>query len=281
MSLDLQYISQDPQHLPERPASTEGFSLENHGESIFGTVLIPGGAAVDVYPGIVLLHGFPGYTSTFDLAQNLRRAGLVVVSPYYRGCWGSGGRYTFSGAIDDAVRTASWMHEESTAKTYHVDRDKLFFIGHSMGGFISVNATRRLPWIKGTAVMSPYDLAGRAEAGDAALDQLIRESVPVMNVESAEALAADAKMCAKKGWAISDAFEDVKDRNLYFIGASQDDIAPAEQMIEPLWNQLTAHETKALQNYDTLPAGHGYDDRRLTVSAMFAAWIQRVLYSLT
>ena len=48
-------------------------------------------------------------------------------------------------------------------------------------------------------------------------------------------------------------------------------------MIEPLWNQLSRHQTTAVQDYDTLPTEHAYNDVRLTVSRMFAQWIDKVL----
>ena len=58
---------------------------------------------------------------------------------------------------------------------------------------------------------------------------------------------------------------------------SDDDVAPAKTMIEPLWAQLENHETAAIQNYDTLPTEHAYDNVRLTTSRMIAQWIDKVL----
>ena len=48
-------------------------------------------------------------------------------------------------------------------------------------------------------------------------------------------------------------------------------------MIEPLWTQLENHESAAIQNYDTLPTEHVYDNVRLTTSRMIAQWIDKVL----
>ena len=229
-------------------------------------------------PCVIICHGFPGFASTFDIAQNLRRTGLVVISFSYRGSWGSQGNYTFSGAIDDAVCVAEWVHDEKNAAQYHIDRNNIFFIGHSMGGFVSINVTRRIPWLKGTAVMSPYDLPYWPAHGlDAAMHELIDSSLYVLHVESPEAIYRDVEYCCQQGYGIFQAFEDIKDRNLYFIGASQDDVAPAKTMIEPLWNQLSQHQTTAVQDYDTLPTEHAYNDVRLTVSRMFAQWIDKVL----
>ena len=107
--------------------------------------------------------------------------------------------------------------------------------------------------------------------------ELIDSSLYVLHVESPEALYEDVEHCCCQGYGIWQAFEDVKDRNLYFIGASEDDVAPANTMIEPLWTQLQNHETTAIQNYDTLPTGHSYDNVRLTTSRMIAQWIDKVM----
>ena len=78
---------------------------------MYGTALIPGGEKEQVYPCVILCHGFPGFASTFDIAQNLRRTGLVVISFSYRGNWGCLGNYTFSGAFDYAVCVDLWAND--------------------------------------------------------------------------------------------------------------------------------------------------------------------------
>lgn len=203
----------------ERPASLESLVFSIDGYQVYGTALIPGGEKEQVYPCVILCHGFPGFASTFDIAQNLRRTGLVVISFSYRGNWGSQGNYTFSGAIDDAVRVAEWAHDEKNAVRYHIDRNNIFFVGHSMGGFVSINATRRLPWVRGTAVMSPYDLPYWPQHGLAApMRELIDSSLYVLHVESPEALYEDVEHCCRQKYGIWQAFEDIKDRNLYLSG---------------------------------------------------------------
>ena len=116
-----------------RGATLESLVFSSGGYQVYGTALIPGGEKEQVYPCVILCHGFPGFASTFDIAQNLRRTGLVVISFSYRGNWGSQGNYTFSGAIDDAVHVAQWAHDEKNAVRYHIDRNNIFFVGHSMG----------------------------------------------------------------------------------------------------------------------------------------------------
>ena len=279
MKLQIENIKNDPQwEKEERSASLESMTFLSGGSQMYGTVLIPGGKKNQTYPCVVLLHGFPGFAATFDIAQSLRRTGIVVISFFYRGSWGSQGNYTFSGAGDDAVCVAEWAHREDIAAQYHIDRNNMFFVGHSMGGFVSINATRRLPWIRGTAVMSPYDLPyWPLHQETEPMKQVIDENLYALHIESSAAIYQNIDYCCQKSYGIFQAYEDLKDRNLYFIGASQDDVAPAAKMIEPLWNQLQQHTTDALQAYDTLNTNHAYDDKRLIVSELFAKWIEKVL----
>ncbi len=277
--LHIDNIAEDPVCRPgDRPASLEELVVASGCADVYGTVLIPGGAPEETYPCAIVLHGFPGHASTFDIAQNLRRTGLVVVHFSYRGCWGSQGTYSFSGAIQDAVQVAQYLRQCDVAQTYHINPRHIFLIGHSMGGFVAVNTARRLPWIQGIALISPYDMPGFIERRqERLLYQLIDASLYVLHVGYPGALYDDAHHCYEAGYGISHAGEDLKDRNLYFIGAARDDIAPACEMIKPLWQQLCRQPTQAVRQFDQIDADHAYNDKRLTVSRMLAQWIQRVL----
>lgn len=277
--LDEQYVSHDRvyQQGDIRP-TIEALDILSNQSHIYGTILTPGGKKGVKHPCAVLLHGYPGHTSTFDIAQALRRAGVVAVSLFYRGCWGSEGMYTLSGLIDDAVAAATWMRNEKTAEQYAVDRNAIFFIGHSMGGFAAINATRRLSWIRGTALLAPYDFSALMQQGhDEAVKELLASGANVLRVQRVDDLYDDAKQCYNAGYGFTHAYDDLKDRNVYFIGAARDDIAPVQVMIEPLWEQLKRHHSPAVQQYDVLDADHGFDEARLTVSAGLVRWMQKVL----
>lgn len=279
MILDEQYVNHDRVYTEGdvRPALDE-LDIISGQSHLYGTVLTPGGPKGDKHPCAILLHGYPGHTSTFDIAQALRRAGAVAVSLFYRGSWGSEGMYTLSGLIEDAAAAAAWVRAEETAEKYAVDRDAVFFIGHSMGGFAAINAARRLSWIRGTALLAPYDFSAWMQRGnDDAVKELLASGAKVLHVQSADALYEDAKRCQQAGYGFAHAYEEMKDRHLYFIGASRDDIAPVQVMIQPLWNRLKRHASLAVQQYDLLDADHGFNEARLTVSVRLVRWMQAVL----
>ena len=126
MTLHLEYMYQDPPCRPgEIPPALEGLSILSGGGDahIYGKVMTPGRPPGERRPCAILLHGYPGYTSLFDIGQGLRRMGAVAVSISYRGCWGSEGQYTLSGIIEDAVAAAEWARTTETASKYGIDTD--------------------------------------------------------------------------------------------------------------------------------------------------------------
>src|SRR5688572_655625 len=54
------------------------------------------------YPAVLAFHGFPGILKNEDIAAELCRCGHVVFMPFFRGCWGSEGRFSAAGMQDDA-----------------------------------------------------------------------------------------------------------------------------------------------------------------------------------
>ena len=131
---------------------------------------------------------------------------------------------------------------------------------------------RRIAWIKAGGCMAPYDMPWFVENDEV---QSFRDLLPegaCLKQESPTSLFENAQACYKE-LAFSQAFDDLKDRNLYFIGGKKDFLAPPATMIEPLYNKLKAHETTAVQKYDLLDSDHSFSDMRITMCTMVGKWI--------
>ena len=241
---------------------------------LIGFLLTPNHRAGEKHPAVVMLHGFPGHTSNHDLGQALRRTGFVVLNPYAPGAWGSGGYYTFDGLIDAACSVLSWLRRPEIAEKYHVDTERIFLFGHSMGGFTAVNVMRRDAALRGAVLAAPYDYPWFFEHGRER--QEFAELLPegsCLKVSSPTALFDNAR-AVYAGLAFSRAAEDLKDRNLYFIGGRKDTLAPPATMIEPLFRQLCAIGSPgAERKYDLLDSDHSFNDSRITFCGKVTKWL--------
>jgi acetyl esterase/lipase len=210
-----------------------------------------------------------------DLAVALQRMGCVVVRPHHRGAWGSEGYYTFTHCIEDAVVTADWAVGEQAAK-YGIDPARVFLAGQSAGGQTALNAARQLPWVLGTILMAPFNVAVAFRNGlEAQFNETVKTIGYVLRQETPNSIFEDAKAaCRSTDFVV--AFDELKDRNLYFTGGTLDAEAPVAEMIMPLWEKLRAHGTQANQKLELYDTNHGFCDRRVELARGIGEWITEV-----
>lgn len=94
----------------------------------------------DDIPEKILLfcHGFPGTNRLTKLTQALENEPISVVEINYRGDKKSGGKFSFSGSIDDIKSVATHLKDEYGCR-------KVDALGYSMGGFYVVNILKDEP----------------------------------------------------------------------------------------------------------------------------------------
>ena len=143
----------------EQPASMQSFQIPSHGALINGFVYVAAGAGP--HPAVVLLRGFPGNERNLDLAQDMRRAGWDVLSFDYRGSWGSQGDFSFTHGVEDTAAAVAYLRSPTMARILRVDPSRIVLIGHSMGGFMAVQAAAADPGILGIGLISAADMGGR------------------------------------------------------------------------------------------------------------------------
>src|SRR5258708_23565363 len=91
---------------PAYPATMAWPDIPSHGAKLYSVIYIASGAGP--HPTVLMLHGFPGNEKNLDLAYSIRRAGWNVLVPFYRGAWGSGGKFSFTPALEAAYSTISF-----------------------------------------------------------------------------------------------------------------------------------------------------------------------------
>jgi pimeloyl-ACP methyl ester carboxylesterase len=141
------------------PASIKSFQIPSHGGFLNAFVYVAAGPGP--HPAVVLLHGFPGNERNLDLAQDIRRAGWDVLYFDYRGSWGSPGDFSFTHAIEDTAAAVDYLRSAPMAQILRLDPARIVLIGHSMGGFLAVQAAAADPGIVGVGLISAADMGGR------------------------------------------------------------------------------------------------------------------------
>lgn len=244
---------------------------------LYGYLLRPGKAYEAPHPCVVMFHGFPGYTTNNDLEYALMRMGCVVIHVNHRGAWGSEGYYLFSNLVDDAVAITKWAHQEAVSDKYGIDRQAIFMVGHSMGGMTSLNAAKELPFVRGITAITPYDLHVCFESGDTnSLFEMIEGEGQCLKMRSVSDVFENAEKYHER-LSIKKTYEHLKDRNVLFIGAEYDEVAPPDKMILPVYDKLKAEPGTGSSSYTLLATNHGLCGQRTILAEKIGTWMSQQL----
>ena len=126
-----------------------GITIDHDGVRLLGTLFLASGD--DPKPTALILHGIPGIEKNYDLAHALRANGNNALIFHYRGCWGSSGKYNVLTILDDVAAAIRLLRSGSSP---WVDPERLFLIGHSLGGWAAVLASAADDRIRAAAVIA-------------------------------------------------------------------------------------------------------------------------------
>lgn len=145
-----------------------------------------------------------------------------------------------------------------------------------MGGNTALQSGRRLQWVKGIILMTPYDPSYYLLHGMEDTFRGLLTDGEILHSDGLEAIYNDAD-AHKEAYCYSEAFEEVKDRNLCIIDGAYDDIAPGKLMVMPLWNRLKVHQTTAVQKQITFDCDHCMCNVRMALAEYIAQFMKEVL----
>ncbi len=256
-------------------ASMETMQIPSHGALMNALVYVAAGAGP--HPVVILLHGFPGNERNLDLAQDMRRAGWDVLYFNYRGSWGTPGNFSFSHGIEDTAAALAYLRQPDVAKKLRLDPTRIVLIGHSMGGFMTVQGAAADPAIKAFATISAADMGGSMQqmlASDQKPDALHKMSAGLANEGMAplsgctpDGLARELADHAAR-WTFSSKVDALKSRTVLIV-TSDDGLAKAnESFAAGLRNAGDTHVTTV-----HLPTDHAYSDQRIELSHAVLEWL--------
>lgn len=249
--------------------------IPSHGALMNALVYIAAGAGP--HPAVILLHGFPGNERNLDLAQDIRRAGWDVLYFNYRGSWGTPGDFSFAHSIEDTAAAIAYLRQPDVARSLRLDPKRIVLIGHSMGGFMTVEAAAADPAIKAFATISAADMPGRMQA---LLEKEKRsDAIAAMAHGLAEEGMAPLAGCTPDGlaneladhvasWPFLDKVDALKNRTALILTADDGLTRENDAFAAALRN---AGDTRVTTQH--FATDHAYSDKRIELSHAVLAWL--------
>lgn len=276
--IQLQYLFKDKPYVEgNAQADYDSLDVVSHGCHLYGEILWPDGGYAHLRPCVILLHGFPGCARNDDLAHALCRIGCVVLIPHHRGAWGSEGEYLVSNCVEDAVVLANYVRSADFCQRYHTSPDNVYLIGHSMGGNTVLNAAKLLPELRGIVLLTPFDPTRHLCDGKEEILLHLLEQGTLLRSKGVNAIFRDI-VTHQESFCFASAFDALKNQNLLCIAGKADLCAPTELMFLPLWEQMQAYQSRAVQRFLEFPAGHGLLGCRTALIRAVAQFLADTLY---
>jgi pimeloyl-ACP methyl ester carboxylesterase len=274
-------ITSDPETDKANPAAMQSFQLPSHGALLNAFVYIAAG--VGPHPTVILLHGFPGNERNLDLAQSIRRAGWNVMYFNYRGSWGSLGDFSFTHCIEDTQSAIAYLRDDSKAAKLRSDPNTIVLIGHSMGGFVALQASALDPDIKAIVTISAADLGtNRVQAIPADKRDLFAKGLaaglaaegmaPLAGV-TPELLASEVLANAVK-WNFVNLAPKFTTRPLVVITSDDGLTAPNDAFVDAV-KKSGNREVNAVH----IPTDHSYSDHRIALQQTVLDGLSRLRHN--
>ncbi|HWR23509.1 MAG TPA: alpha/beta hydrolase [Feifaniaceae bacterium] len=249
-----------PEDVPCRSPKVTGVTIAcGTGERLSGTLFT---VDADIgHPVALLLHGYPGYETNFDLAHALQRAGCAVLAIHYRGTWGSDGLFRLGGAVEDVHTSIDFLKDN--AALYGWDKKRISLIGHSTGGFAAFAAAAAREDLSAVVGIAPFDFS-LAAARPETRAVLREEFSDTVGIDRVPLEAFFSELDARAGeWSFPALARGLSSKSVYLVGAARDDVSPPELHIEPLYRALLAQGGSV--EYETLDTTHCFSSKRLAL----------------
>ena len=230
------------------------------------------------HPTVLLLHGIPGCERNYDLTHALRRAGFHVMTFHYSGSWGSDGSYSLKNNLEDAKTVLDFILAD---ETYGFDKQHIYAVGHSMGGFVCGQIAGNRPEIKGAVLLMPCDIGAlpQLEKEDHQAYQTIREvleeSARWLNGATGEALLQEA-VENSEAFRLERVAAELAKKPVLCVAGSLDIYTPPGLHCAPLARAIQAAGGTQFQSV-SYPTDHFFADYRLTVSDVVTEFLSGLL----
>ena len=256
-------IFTDPVRDVRHPARMEVLHVPSGAVTLNGIAYLAAGAGP--HPTLVIMHGLPGNEKNLDLAQAVRRAGWNAVTFNYRGSWGSPGRFSFAGNLEDGPAVLAYLRDPAKAAALGIDPSRIALAGHSMGGWVAAMTAERDPKLMGTALISAANMGGL---------QLGHARGPDFMAENMESLATSAQAMADEVERLQPQLDWTPGaaglaRRPLMVLSSEDGLAPGTDALASAVRGVRGAQVTTLH----VATDHGWSDRRIRLQSEVIRWL--------
>lgn len=254
------------------PPSSRGMLIPGKRGKLLAVCYLPEGPGP--WPVVVLCHGIPGIERLMDFALALREAGFAALCFHYSGCFGSDGDYAVGHCFEDTQSVVDYVLRNEFGD---FDTDRLFLLGHSMGGLMAARTAAQNPAVKAAGIMAPMDfrLAGlEALTGkEDGYKSIIDTAAPWVHGLSWESFAADAAENLDKMDLIACAGA-LAEKPVLTVKAAADQLLPPAAHIDRL-NAAVAECGKGKLTALSFDSDHAFNAGRPAVRAAVCDFFRR------
>jgi uncharacterized protein len=261
-------ISTDPVPDEHFPATSVVLHVPSHGVAINGLAYLPTGAGP--HPVFILLHGLPGNEKNLDLAQAVRRAGWIAITFNYRGSWGSPGKFSFEGNVEDTEAVLAYLRDPKIAASLRLDPRRIVLAGHSMGGAITAVVAARDHGIRGAVLISAWDVSKAAARPHEKLIAGMADDMESLTGVTAESMASDLVAHAGE-FNFNTLADGLIDTPLLVLTSNDDNVDGDHALVSSIRSKGGHQATETHVATD-----HVWSDRRIELAADVITWLRRL-----
>lgn len=271
-SIVQQAIQVDPPRDSDHPARMEVLLIPARGRLINGIAYLASGAGA--HPTVVFFHGLPGNEKNQDLAQAARRAGWNAVMFSYRGSWGSPGKFSFAGNLEDADAVLAFVEDPANARKYGIDAKQLVVAGHSMGGWVVAQTAARHSELIGAAMISAADMGRIGTMPRAQVVAGLRDGMQSLAGTTPEQMA-DELASGSARWTFDAAAPRLAKMPMLILTADDGFAMFGESLAAKLKAEGNPRVTTLHRATD-----HSWSDSRITLATTLLEWLQTLRQKL-
>ncbi|HYH81965.1 MAG TPA: alpha/beta fold hydrolase, partial [Longimicrobium sp.] len=227
------------------------------------------------HPVVVFLHGYPGNEHNLDLAQAVRRAGWHALYFDYRGSWGSGGTFGFQNALDDVTAAVAWLRSTETRTKFGVDTARIAVVGHSVGGWLALQAPARNPSVSCTAALDAWNVGAFAKMARANPGRDVGAYFRETTDPESGPIRGNAADMVREAVANADAWDflaqapALKDRAVFLAASTTDADAARVALTQALQSAGAAHVRSTHYTDD-----HSFSSNRIVLAEELVRWLR-------